>query len=524
MPSSAYDTAVGAPIRQTACKVILDVVDMSAAPDASLTVSDEEASVSRLSQLKNDMENTSPTQRWTTLEPGYFRLDGDNRIPPHTSQSISRDVGYWSQSLSGEGGELYEPIVLIAQFSVHHSSIGLSLSFDDEYPTDFDVVWYGDEDVELASVSVYDNDSTFVILDQIVDDYTKIVITFNALRNANRRLRVYELIFGVRQTFLDDQIISASSTRELAVVDEVLPSSEFSFELDNSDKRFNFLNPQGIYKYIQTKQLIQGFIGVYINDTDIEYVNVGKYYMDEWETEGITASFTGRDSLYFIPDSLQYTVSSTTSKTLYEWLTTLFAQADISRYSIDSSLADISVSTRFETTSVKSLIKSVCTAGRCIIYVDRDNIVKVKAIDKTVVGTIGANNAYAFPKINLDSKYNTVKVGVWSSSSKKVTSYVSVNNIENNEAVVTYEVADNPFIVSSAMATNVANYYLALLARREIYNIDWRQNPALDIADVVEVEDQFSVNGDVILTKQEFSYAGYLHGSTEGRGIDVATT
>jgi len=40
----------------------------------------------------------------------------------------------------------------------------------------------------------------------------------------------------------------------------------------------------------------------------------------------------------------------------------------------------------------------------------------------------------------------------------------------------------------------------------------------------VEVEDNFSVNGEVILTKQEYEYAGYLHGSSEGRGINVATT
>jgi hypothetical protein len=123
----------------------------------------------------------------------------------------------------------------------------------------------------------------------------------------------------------------------------------------------------------------------------------------------------------------------------------------------------------------------------------------------------------------LDSKYNTVKVGVWNGGGK-ITNYVTVNNIENNEEAITYEVADNPFIVSSAIATDVANYYLVLLAHREIYNIDWRQNPALDIADIVEVEDNFGVNGNVMLTKQDYAYAGYLRGSSEGRGIDVAAT
>ena len=58
----------------------------------------------------------------------------------------------------------------------------------------------------------------------------------------------------------------------------------------------------------------------------------------------------------------------------------------------------------------------------------------------------------------------------------------------------------------------------------EIYDVLWRQNPALDIGNIVEVEDNFGVNGNVVLTKQEYSYAGYLGGHTEGRGINVANT
>ena len=472
MPSSAYDAAVGAPIRQTACKVIIDVIDMTAAPDATFSASDKETSVSRFSDIIDGQVSVSPTQRWTTLEPGYFRLDGSNKITPHVNQYVSKNVGYWSSTLSGDNGVFDEPIDIIVNFTSHHKSMGIIIYFDDEYPIDFDVAWYGDGDVELARVSVFDNDSYYIMIDQIVDDYTKIIITVTKIKTANRRLRIYEIIFGVQRTFLDDQIISARVTRELSIIDEVLPASEFSFELDNSDKRFNLLNPQGIYKYIQTNQLISGFIGVYTSDTDIEYVSVGQYYMDEWEAEGITASFTGRDCLYFIQDSLQYTVSSATTKTLYAWLTTLFSRANITKYSIDSSLSNISVSTSFYSTSVKSLIRSVCTAGCCIIYVDNDNVVQVKPINKNIVGTIGADNAYAFPKINLDSNYNTVKVGIWDSSSKTVTSYVNVSQRENAETVVTYEVDDNPFIVSRSMANAVANYYLVLLKKREIYKID----------------------------------------------------
>ena len=222
------------------------------------------------------------------------------------------------------------------------------------------------------------------------------------------------------------------------------------------------------------------------------------------------------------PDNLEYTVSSNTTKTLKAWLETLFYQASISDYMIDESLSDLSVTTKFDATSVKSLIKSVCTAGNCIIYVDIDNVVRISKIGENVTGNIRLDNMYSYPKVKLDTEYNTVTVGVYSASSKKVTSYVSVNNIVNDATPIIYQVSDNPFITSSTVATNVGNYYLALLSRRELYNVEWRQNPALDIGDIVEVEDNFDVNGNVVLTKQEYSYEGYLGGHTEGRAINVA--
>ena len=362
------------------------------------------------------------------------------------------------------------------------------------------------------------------MLDYEVNNYSKVVLTFYKVRNGSRRLRLYEIIFGLRQVFLDEEIISLNITRELNIIDEVLPASELTFVLDNLDKRFNFLNQEGIYQYIQVKQLVRSFIGVYVNDTDVEYMNTGQYFLDEWETDGITASFTARDVLYFVADNLEYTVSSNTTKTLKAWLETLFYQAGISDYMIDESLSNISVTTKFDATPVKSLVKSVCTAGNCIIYVDTDNLVRILKIGENVTGNIGLDNMYSYPKVKLDTAYNTVKVGVYSTSSKKVTSYVSVNNIVNNTIPIIYQVSDNPFITSSTMATNVGNYYLALLSRREMYNVEWRQNPALDIGDIVEVEDNFDVNGNVVLTKQEYSYAGYLGGHTEGRGINVANT
>lgn len=518
MPSQAYNEAVGARQRRTSAKIVFSIIDNTAPNDTTIIANNEQNSVSRIADIVNNKQDAS--HKWSTLEAGYLVLDGKNKVTPKTTDTVSVDVGYWSGQLSNNIGEFENPIILTFSFASLHSSLGLTLIFDDEYATAFDIAFYANDTLILEE-NVTNNNSSVYVLNESVDNYNKLVLTFYATKNPNRRLRLYEAIFGVIKTFTDNEIVNLDITRELNIIDEVLPSSEIDFTIDNLDKRFNILNPTGIYKYLQTNQLIHSYIGVYINEEDIEYMETGQYYLDEWETDGITASFTARDILYFIPDDMTYTVSSNTTKTLMDWLITLFSEAGISEYSIDGIMDDISVTTRFDETSIKSLIKSVCIAGNCLIYVDVNNAVIVEKIAQNTDDNIELDNMYSYPKVKLDTAYNTVKVGVYSASSKKVTSYVSVNNITNNEPVVEYTVSDNPFITSSTIATNVANYYLSILTRRELYNVDWRQNPALDINNIVMVEDNFEVNGDVIITKQEYNYAGYLKGSTEGRGINV---
>lgn len=523
MPSQAYNEAVGARQRQTSAKIIFDIIDNTAGADATITANNE-SSVSRKVELVNNVSLEDASLKWATLEDGYFTLDGKNRVTPETSDIVSVDVGFWSDTLSDDNGEFTTPIEVTVALDVPHSSIGLSLVFDDEYATAFDIAFYDVNNDLILERNITNNASNLYVLNEPIDNYNKIVLTFHAVRNANRRLRLYEVIFGVTKIFTDLELINLDITRELNIVDEVLPSSDLNFTIDNLDKRFNILNPTGIYKYLQTKQLIRSAIGVYVNDTDIEYMDTGQYYLDEWETDGITASFTARDRLYFINDNLMYTVASNTTKSLLNWVTTLLELAGITDCIIDGSLSSISVTTRFDETSVKSLIKSACTAGNCLIYVDVNNIVNVLKIPQNRAGNIVLDNMYNYPKVKLDMAYNTVKVGVYNTSEKKVTSYVSVDNITNNDPSVVYEVADNPFITNNARATDVANRYLSILAHRELYDIDWRQNPALDINNIVKVEDNFGVNGDVVITKQEYNYAGYLSGRTEGRGINVANT
>ena len=139
MPSSAYNEAVGARQRRTSAKIIYDIVDVTSRQDAVVDATEELSNVSRINDLVNSLEPIDASNKWTSLESGYFTLDGKNKIMPQASEVVDCDVGYWSDTLSDLNGEFGIPIVITITFSVPHSSIGFSLVFDDEYATKFDI-------------------------------------------------------------------------------------------------------------------------------------------------------------------------------------------------------------------------------------------------------------------------------------------------------------------------------------------------------------------------------------------------
>jgi hypothetical protein len=148
-----------------------------------------------------------------------------------------------------------------------------------------------------------------------------------------------------------------------------------------------------------------------------------------------------------------------------------------------------------------------------VVYCDRNGILQVKQLTTTAsADTINYDNVYQAPQITLDKLINTVNVKYGS------TTYTLVDVDKPVDEQTLAVTVDNPLIDTLAHAQNVAAWLLAEYKKRFIYQINWRMNPALEIADIVIVEDDFSEDKTMRLTKNEFQYSGYLSGKTNGRG------
>jgi hypothetical protein len=95
------------------------------------------------------------------------------------------------------------------------------------------------------------------------------------------------------------------------------------------------------------------------------------------------------------------------------------------------------------------------------------------------------------------------------------TTYTLKDTKVRNGVTVKHE---NPLIISESHALDIAKWILRERALRALYEVNWRQNPALECGDIVLIEDSYGAKKQSRILKQTFEYASYLSGRTETRG------
>jgi hypothetical protein len=284
--------------------------------------------------------------------------------------------------------------------------------------------------------------------------------------------------------------------------------------LSNQAKLFNILNPDGVYPYLQRKQKLRSYYGTVIAGTLVEYVPMGVYYLTEWKSDegSLTATFTARDVLDILEQD-KIPETTYTNKTIKYILEDILDTAGITDYLIDSALGSITVTGTLPEASRRETIQTAAIAGMAVVYSDRAGTLQIKQLTAgTSVDTIDYDNVYNSPQIKLDKLINTVNVKYGANT------YTLVDTDKPADEQTLAVTIDNVLIGTLGHATSVAAWVLAELKKRFLYDINWRGNAALEIGDTVTVEDDYSTDKTMVITKNDFSYQGYLVAKTNGRG------
>lgn len=475
------------------------LVDLEAAGQATPGSSGAE-DFSVLEQLLTDTAR-SPG-KIMTMEDNLVQTDGTWEPMPDGMQ-----VPYWSTALSGEDGIFTEPPTLTMDLSTPASSIGFSMTFDEPagcWPSRLRIT-ASTGGVQLAQKE-FSVSGPFLAADMPVDGYDKVVVEFLETPVPYRRIKMYAFLFGIVQRFDPSTIVSATFTFGASVDCSSIPSRQLVFTFDNQDRKYNFLNPSGLYKYLQDGQQIQA--GLTVNGERVD-MGAHDYTTAEATDEALTAKITANDKILGLDDDT-YDKGQSGSWTFRE------AVADIlgsdAAVDIPDEIAGRTVGRciPLETTKREAL-RLVSQAARCACWMDRRGVYVFRdLVAGEPVDTLDADNLYSRASIGVTEFYDSIKLTVRDEFAEgaEPAEYTSGTGTH----VKTYS---NPCAVDGQA---VADWLLAANRRRLKYTPKNRGNPAVEVGDTLTIYNAYDEAADAVLTNQTLTYNGGLTAQTEAVG------
>ena len=401
-------------------EISLDLTDPDAVADASVE-HDGTLSISNAEQVIDGVDED--IIKYSTLEQNLWLLDGSSK---HVTPSDYGYCGYIGNKMSGTGGSFTTYPLVMLQFSeVHEDNIpGMSItwgeSFDD-YATDFTITAYnGDTAVAMKEVVGNTDVTSSVVMS--MSGYDSISVEIRKWCLPNRRPRIENIILGFKKVYSKSDLFSFSHSQEVDIMSASLPKSIISFSIDNTSREYDIDSMDGLSQYLNERQELKVKYGYKLGDK-IEWIKGGTFYLTEQEAKlnSNVADFKASDIFEYLSVIYNESVYVPEGKSLYDLAVDVLTFADIPlqsngdvRWVLDESLKDIITTSPLPMDSVANCLQMIANAGCCVLYQDRDGVIRIEKLDYTLDDyVISQNNSSSKPEIILDKPIKQINVSVY---------------------------------------------------------------------------------------------------------------
>lgn len=358
-------------------KVKFNIVDPETNPD--LSSNSEEI----FSDLDNIKETTIPqTKNYATLEKNFWLLNDSQ--PIYGSEELEQT--YVSSYMSDKNCLFSDKACITLTSSVYLTTLGLTMVFDSidkNYAKKLKVKAYRDSTMIMDkdyTLSSYSDRLIFADNEELVR-WNKIEIYFIESSLPYRRIRVNQLLFGIMETYTDENLISAESKEKTTMINSELPTHTFKFTIDNMNKLFNPDNPQGWYRYILQQQPISYEWGYQLDDGTIEWILGGKMLLTgSVEVGENQVSFSTTSLINYLTKVYKKGVYNSSGRSLYDLAVDVLEDSNIdsSQYNLWSGLKLIKTDAPLPKLEARQLLQIIATTGNCILFTNRENVINIQ--------------------------------------------------------------------------------------------------------------------------------------------------
>lgn len=358
-------------------KVKFNIVDPETNPD--LSSNSEEI----FSDLDNIKETTIPqSKNYATLEKNFWLLNDSQ--PIYGSEELEQT--YVSSYMSDKNCLFSDKACITLTSSVYLTTLGLTMVFDSidkNYAKKLKVKAYRDSTMimdKYYTLSSYSDRLIFADNEELVR-WNKIEIYFIESSLPYRRIRVNQLLFGIMETYTDENLISAESKEKTTMINSELPTHTFKFTIDNMNKLFNPDNPQGWYRYILQQQPISYEWGYQLDDGTIEWILGGKMLLTgSVEVGENQVSFSTTSLINYLTKVYKKGVYNSSGRSLYDLAVDVLEDSNIdsSQYNLWSGLKSIKTDAPLPKLEARQLLQIIATTGNCILFTNRENVINIQ--------------------------------------------------------------------------------------------------------------------------------------------------
>lgn len=312
--------------------------------------------------FRNDAEYTE----YATLEQNYMRVDGQMYFLPRETNGL-----YQIRNAPLTTQNVMETVKVT--FPQQYSIKGLTIDFGKYYPTSFKIVT---DEKELT----YTNDKHDFSTTDVIGDTTNIQIIPISMVGGNKRLRVEKILMGVGLTYRNNDVSASSFEEFVNGISAEIPYRKLSVTIMDKNNVYNVDDDNSFINFLETGQKMELSYGMALSDETVEWHKKATMLLTDWNSKKNQMSFTANDVLSTLEDN--YTIGNKIyDRTAYTEAISILTDAGFEpdEYFVDDCLRDVSLHNPMPEAPHKECLQLLCNASRCILFVDSDGKVNIKA-------------------------------------------------------------------------------------------------------------------------------------------------
>ena len=339
--------------------------------------------------------------KYATFENNYTLLDGSFMI---WNENVLDEKGYVSDEVFND---IVDSTIIVENVSTTIPSKGITIYFKENLPFNFDVKITDINNNEYIDNITNNTSMTYqyIFKDEIYISQIEIEI-FN-VEFPNNRLRLAYVDLNISDFYDGDELIDFDVNEECDLLVESLPINTCSIHINNyptsyGGNKFDPINPKGITKYLNENTTIEPYIGILTEENGIEYVNMGTFYLTDWNSKNDgNVTLNGSSALHLLKGKEMIWNSSMFTNAVY---TTNLASMIENTTGIICSFPEYSMPLDNWSNIHTKLWDYFNYISPCLLYNDRPNLINpnLRKIYVNRYNNIVIDNIVSTPVDNID--------------------------------------------------------------------------------------------------------------------------